>query len=211
MHRMFWVCWVLWMNSLVACAHRAPSSPDASVPDDLGWATDGGAGLEDASRPPWPDNCPPPALVARIRLADGGVHEGCFPSSEGGLVQSYANCSPITSYHSGERDGCRLSTSALYPFSSRLGEHSLSTTYAISGAVISYLHRADCTVWIDRAAILGEEVEFHLMTPCVLPLVRSSETGSVVVESMRGRARVVLGPQRFDGHDASPRDCGPLR
>jgi len=68
-----------------------------------------------------------------------------------------------------------------------------------------------CSFWFDQPVRIGEDVNFHLTTPCRLPALRDGGASAVIVESMRGRARVVLGRQRFDGHDAAVRDCGPLQ
>lgn len=209
------VFWMLLVGCLAGCADRVPASPDASVANDLGCATDGGAEPDDASLPPWPDNCPPPAIVGRIRLADGGVHEGCFPSSEGGLTQSYSNCLPSSATLAGESGRWRFGAYKSGVYALLAGTETMFVFYrefeVPGGEYYGGEPGGECRFSFNQPVVLGEDVDFHLTTPCRLPALRDGGASSVVVESMRGRARVELGRQRFDGHDAAARDCGPLR
>lgn len=208
----------LWLVALIGCSERVPSVVDAGATRDIAEPSEAGASGDGSAFADWPDQCPPPAIVARVRHPDGSIREGCFAAREPGLYQNFANCRPYSSGMRGE-----LGVSSLSVFSNCcsltrvVGESEVDLAYFLNPMDVSArwgLSADGCRMKTLRAGLVGAMVELELVSPCRLP-PRNMISGVVVVESLRVRATVVQGQDiRLGSGDAGnpyQPDCGAAR
>lgn len=210
------------MKSILCCVvvlwgcESPEAKSDASPLSDIVDAANDSTETNTDSGLPWPSSCSPPALFVRLRSADGGIQEGCYVSEDRrGLPQNFSNCQAAEAEFAGVRDGWRVGVASYNPPWLRgAGERQVQVAFYPPDRRAEeayYSAGASCRVRLQAAVFVGDEVRFELVAPCSLP--RQGNPGSVVtIESMSGRASVVLGDVRVEAsHDAGPADCGVLR